>query len=188
YSVDAYISFDDSMRAMDDQELLTHIHTHVQERDGYHYYQNFTSDTRLKYVSDDRCKRIRTWMETYNSGDFIRGLIERHFEYVHMNIEHSTGHHAAPVITDNRVDENIKNYMQQNCARMDAQDLYHDILGRFPSMLGRIQQSQVYYWWNRSFEDQYRLYRDQFISAGMLLGRAVDQGIIMKGVIIEFAN
>ena len=196
YSVDAYISFDDSMRAMDDRELLTHIRTRVQERDGYHYYQNFTNNTRLKYgnsfvchcsqdadmqqqVLDNYRKRIRTRIETYNCGGFIRGLIERRFEYIHINIEHSTGHRAAPVIIDNTVDENIRIYIQQNCARIDAQDLYHDILERFPGVLGRIQQSQVYYWWNRSFEDQYRLHRDQFISAGMLLDRAVDHGVIM---------
>ncbi|KAI7855259.1 hypothetical protein BDC45DRAFT_506972 [Circinella umbellata] len=174
YSVDAYISFDESMRPMDDQKLdtrLKYCHSFV-----FHCSQD--ADTQQQ-VSDDRRKRIRTRMETYNCGGFIRGLIERRFEYVHINIEHSTGHRAAPVITENTVDENIRTYIQQNCARMDAKDLYHDILGRFPGVLGRIQQSQVYYWWNRSFEDQYRLHRDQFISAGMLLHRAVDQGVIM---------
>ncbi|KAI7847832.1 hypothetical protein BDC45DRAFT_541568 [Circinella umbellata] len=133
YSVDAYISFDDNMRVMDDQELLTHVRT----RDKYHYYQQSANDTRLKYsnsfvchcsqdtdthqkVSDDRRKRIRTRMKTYNCGGFIRGLIERRFKYVHVNIEHSTGNRAASLITDNRVDENMRNYIQQNCTRMDA--------------------------------------------------------------------
>ncbi|KAI7858088.1 hypothetical protein BDC45DRAFT_532368 [Circinella umbellata] len=66
YSVDAYISFDDSMRAMDDQELLTHIRTRVQERE--HHLITLTS-------AIDHFKRKRidligsTIVERYNAAE-----------------------------------------------------------------------------------------------------------------------
>ncbi|KAI9243340.1 hypothetical protein BDA99DRAFT_530641 [Phascolomyces articulosus] len=195
YSVDVYIRIDENMAAMDDEQLLTDIRTRVEGRDGYHYYQYFTKDTRLKYgnsficacsqdydtqrqVVDDRRKRICTRMDVSLCGGFIKGLIERRFEYVHLTIEHSIGHRAAPDSVNNDVDEDIRVYIQQNCTRMSAQDLYRDILGRFPNVLGSLKQSQVYYWWNQSFEHQYRLHNNQFTSADMLLDQVAGQGIM----------
>ncbi|KAI9244497.1 hypothetical protein BDA99DRAFT_529123, partial [Phascolomyces articulosus] len=97
YSVDVYIRIDENMA--------------VEGRDGYHYYQYFTKDTWLKYRNSfifvDDCQ-----------DSFIKGLIKRHFEYIHLTIKHSIGHRAVPDSVNKNVDKDIRVYIQQNCTRI----------------------------------------------------------------------
>ncbi|KAG2214782.1 hypothetical protein INT45_011563 [Circinella minor] len=194
YSITAYIRLDQEMLDMDDQHLVTHIRTSIEARDGYHYYHYFMAATHLKFgstficccsqssesqrqVPDNRRRRIHTRMETFSCNGYINGMIDRPNSYVRITIEHSTGHRAAPSATNNNVDRELITYISEKCITMSAQDLYLDILTVYPNTMGTLTQAQVYYWWNKSFESQYKLHRNQFTSTEMHLDRAAARGV-----------
>ena len=194
YSLDVYIHLDEELIQMDEEHILAHICNAIEARDGYKYYREFTPNPSLKFArsfccrcsqdydvqrqvfNDDR-QRIHTRMETYLCGGQVTGVIDKRNAYVHVSIEHSTGHPALPVSTMYKVSDEIQAHILANCITMDASALYLDILDRFPYTIGKLSQPQVYYWWNRSFESQYKLARNQYESATMLIERAEPQGV-----------
>ncbi|KAG2221748.1 hypothetical protein INT45_007154 [Circinella minor] len=97
--------------------------------------------------------------------------------YVRVTIEYSTGHHAAPNATNDTVSREMITYISEKCITVSPQDLYLDILTMYPNIMGTLTQAQVYYWWNKSFEIQYKLHRNQFTSTEMHLDRAAPRGV-----------
>ncbi|KAI9248792.1 hypothetical protein BDA99DRAFT_542367 [Phascolomyces articulosus] len=186
YTLDVYIHLDYELLELDEETILTRIRTRIEGRDGYHYYQEVTPSPALKFARSFCCRcsqdydvqrqvlnvdrrRLDSRMETYLCGGHIQGMVDKRNRYAHINVEHSTGHPALPVSTMYQVNEEIRTHILQNCITMDAHALYLDILDRFPNTLGRLTQPQVYYWWNRSFETQYRLANNQYESARLLI-------------------
>ncbi|KAI9274602.1 hypothetical protein BDA99DRAFT_556013 [Phascolomyces articulosus] len=139
------------MAAMDDEQLLTDIRIRVEGRDGYHYNQYFTKDTRLKYgnsficacsqdydtqrqVVDDRRKRICTRMgASFASHSYIICSDDSCWKYVFTAAELqeiiNEGFHPLPPVNQ-QVQEIIDRFKQaaelvceKNKNEMDDQKL-----------------------------------------------------------------
>ena len=158
YSITAYIRLEHEMLNLDDQHLVTRIRASIEARDGYHYYQYFTTGPQLKFdstfvcccsqssesqrqVPDDRCRRIFTRIETFSCNGSINGMIDRANGYVRITIEHSTGNRAAPNAMNKNVDEDIREYIREKCITINAKDLYLDILNTYPSVMGNYRNT-----------------------------------------------
>ncbi|KAI9253477.1 hypothetical protein BDA99DRAFT_519934 [Phascolomyces articulosus] len=160
YTLDVYIHLDDELLELDEEFILARIPLKFARSFCCRCSQDY--DVQRQVFNVDR-RRLDSRMETYFCGGHIQGLIDKRNRYAHINVEHSTGHPTLSVPTMYQVNEEIRIHILQNCIKMDAHAL--------------LTQPQVYYWWNGSFETQYKLANNQYGSARLLIERALPHGV-----------
>ena len=163
YSLDVYICLDEQLLQIDEEQILAHICMAIENWDGYKYYREFTPNCTMKFahsfcchcsqdydvqwqVFNDDHRQIDFRVGTYFYGGQVTGVINKCNTYAHISIKHSSGHPVLPISTIYNVNEDIHMHILSNYITMDASALYIYTLDRFPYMIGKLSQPQVYYW------------------------------------------
>lgn len=124
--------------------------------------------------TDDNARtRYRRRMETYPCGGTIEGVIDLINFCVHLDINHNhTDRHPPPPyeeVDDEATTEQIRHFIRQHAREHDryVTDIHASLIRTYPT--STVSLGQVYYWWNKEMETQYKLVENQFESARMLI-------------------
>ncbi|KAI9264337.1 hypothetical protein BDA99DRAFT_509055, partial [Phascolomyces articulosus] len=148
YTLDVYIHLYDKLLESDEDSILTRI-----RRDGYHYYQVFTPSPAHKFTRSFCCRCSQDYDVQRQVFNVDRRRLDSRME------TYFCGGHIQ-VLIDKR-----NRYAHINVEHSTG----HLAL--------QTHQPQVYYWWNRSFETQYKLANNQYKSARLLIERALPHGV-----------
>ena len=172
---------------MDDKDVIGMIITAVESCDEFHYMVkniaepeldcdiSFTAychrSQRYQCARQFNRQRYDPRLPTFNCGGIVKGKILRERGCIQLLVMHSEHRRIDSERETLRQDVPVeaREYIAARSNTLDAVDLYDDVVAHFPN--SDITRMQVYYWWNKSFQHQYRLNDDQVLSCRALLER-----------------
>ena len=198
YTFTCYVCIDPELELMGDRQVMDRILDVVGQCDGYRYILRNEADPEQSFDISftGYCSRSLTYqqnnpdrervrqherMPVYDCHGRIQGIIKRQLGYVELEVRHESHPPADAVerlryqqLERNIVPQEIREAISRSSQLTNAASVYRRIIREFPD--SNISPMQVYYWWTRTFEREYRLHPDQLLSARMLVQRYNNQG------------